>query len=115
MKAKRQKLKVAKARANSAKGVEELETKKGTESEPNGVAQPIEPPKKKPRLGRPPSLGKSMKQLDDDPQRRQPMSPKEPHTTDAKTNVETKPTDKRKKRKEVTNYLIPALTVVDHR
>jgi len=120
MKAKRQKHKAAKARSIAAKAAKKLKVKASGESETNDIASTTEPPKKKPKLERPLSPGKLVgqnplyaKQKSDDrpegdPLRRKLKPSKDSHATDAKTNLKSKPTDK-KKRKEVMSYLIPVL------
>jgi len=116
MKAKRQKHKAAKARSIAAKAAKKLKVKAGGESETNDIASTTEPPKKKPKLEHPLSLGqnplyvkqKSDDQPEEDPPRRKLKPSKGSQTTDAKTNLESKPANK--KRKEVTSYLTSALT-----
>ena len=121
MKAKRQKHKAAKARSIAAKAAKKLKLKASSESETNDIASATEPPKKKPKLERPLSPGKLVgqkplyaKQKSDDrpqgdPLRRKLKPSKDSQTTDAKVNLKSKPTDKKKKRKEVTSYLTPVL------
>ena len=115
MKTKRQKHKAAKARSIAIKTAKKLETEDGNTSKTNGIAQTIEPPKKKQKLERPSSPSKSTKQNplsakpqpddrpDGDRLKRQPSFSKESRTTDAKANLKSKSGEKRKKRKEVTN------------
>ena len=120
MKSKRQKHKAAKGRSIAAKAAKKLKVKAGGESKANDIASTTEPPKKKPKLERPLSPGKligqtplyveqkSDDQPEEDPPRRKLKASKDSQTTDAKMNLKSKPTNK-KKRKEVTSYLTPAL------
>ena len=117
MKAKRQKHKAGKARSIAAKAAKKLRVGADSESETNDIASATEPPKKKSKLERPLSPGKLVEQnplyvkqkSDDrpegDPLRRKLKPPKESQTTGAKTNLKFKPTDEKKKRKEVTSCL----------
>ena len=116
MKAERRKHKVGKARSITAKAGKKLEESAGGEPEPNDVVQAIEPQKKKPKLQPPSSPGKRNRspverepdhQLDKDTQGLRSESTET--LAVGKTNPKSKPTERRKKRKEVTIYFVSVI------
>ena len=112
MKAKRQKHKAGKARSIAAGTAKKPKAKAGSESETSDITPTAEPPKKKTKLERPSSPGKLVEQtpLSTKPKSGEIRLSRGSQTTDAKANLKSKPTDK-KKRKEVTSYFTPALVV----
>ena len=120
MKTKREKHKAAKARSIAARAAKKLETEASSESETNDVIRTVEPPKKKLKLGLPSSPGKLVKSHpsptkrklgasipDEARLKKQHKVSKEPQAVDTKTNQKSQPVDKKKKRKEVTNFHAP--------
>ena len=124
MKIKRQKHKAAKARSIAAKGAKEPETKANGESKTSEIARTIEPPKKKPKLGRPSSHGKLVgkkplfiKQKPDglsdgNPPKREPASLNEFRPTGAKMDLKSRRTDKKRGKKEVPSCFPSALVII---